>query len=191
MSTMNSIRNISVFCGSKAGHLPIYQEAAERLADAMSAAGMTLLFGGANVGLMNTLANRMLQHGSPVIGVIPESLVEVEAAHLGLTELHIVGSMHERKNLLIKLADAFITLPGSIGSLDEFFEVFVLNKLRYMEKPYAILNTGGYYDHLLKQLDYFVEQGFEKKEVRDSIIVCESPEELIQHFSSKALVSGL
>jgi uncharacterized protein (TIGR00730 family) len=191
MSAINTIRNVSVFCASKPGNHPVYQQAAEELADAMSAARMTLVYGGANVGLMGVLANRMLKNGAPVVGVITESLVKVEVAHRELTTLHVVPTMHERKNKLIELADAFIMLPGSIGSLDEFFEVYTLSKLRYHHKPFAIVNTAGYYNLLLKQLDWFVDQGFEKAEVLEKLIIVDSPEVIIQLFLTSNIERGV
>src|SRR4051812_12133846 len=117
------INNVAIFCGSNLGNSNKYRVAAENLVDVLHANQMFLVYGGAKVGLMGVIANRMLSHGSKVIGVIPQSLVDIEVAHESLTKLHVVSSMHERKSLIEKLSDAFIMLPGGPGSLDEFFEM--------------------------------------------------------------------
>ena len=172
-------KKIGVFCGSSRGNSALYAESAEQLADVMSSKKMTLVYGGAKVGLMNCIAERMLKNGSPVIGVIPQSLAEVEIAHEGLTELHMVNSMHERKVLITELSDGFVMLPGGPGSLDEFFEVFTLGQLGYHLKPFGILNVNGYYDHLLRFLDHAVTQGFLKQIHRNMIIIDESADLLV------------
>lgn len=179
----NVIKKIGVFCGSSMGNSALYRESAEKLADAMSSSGITLVYGGAKVGLMGSLANRMLQNGSNVIGIIPNSLVD-EIAHEGLTELHIVTSMSERKAYINELADGFIMLPGGPGSLDEFFEMLTLGQLGHHLKPCGILNISGYYDQLLSFLDHAVTQGFLKQIHRNMIIVDQSPCSLINRFTN-------
>lgn len=176
------IKKIAIFCGSKTGNLSSYSDDAKKLANVMSEAGVTLIYGGAKVGIMAVIANQMLENNSHVIGVMPKSLVDVEIAHENLTELHIVNSMHERKILIETLADGFIMLPGGPGSLDEFFEVFTLAQLGYHTKPCGILNTDGYYNHLLKFLDEAVLQGFLKPSHRNMIIVDQEPRSLINRF---------
>jgi uncharacterized protein (TIGR00730 family) len=176
------IKNLAVFCGSSVGNSTLYGEAAEKLADVMSNLGITLVYGGAKVGLMGLIANRMLSHGAKVIGVMPKSLVDVEIAHKGLTELHIVNSMHARKALIAELVDGFIMLPGGSGSVEEFFEMYTCAQLGYHSKPCGILNVSGYYDYLLKFLDHAVSQEFLKQTYRDMIIVDQSPQTLINRF---------
>ncbi|MFA5959847.1 MAG: TIGR00730 family Rossman fold protein [Tatlockia sp.] len=182
MSQNTKIKALAVFCGANSGNQSVYQKAAEQLADSLSAAHIALVYGGAKVGLMGSLANRMLGHGSEVFGVIPQSLVDVEVAHEKLTKLHIVDSMHERKVLISELADGFIMLPGGTGSLDEFFEVLTLAQLGYHQKPCGILNIAGYYDFLLQFLDNAVSQGFLKAVHRNMIVVSECPYALLAHF---------
>lgn len=126
---MNKIKMLGIFCGANSGHSILYKEAAENLADTMSNLDINLVYGGARVGLMGVIANRMLKNGSKVIGVIPKSLFNIEIAHNELTELHVVNSMHERKALISELSDGFIMLPGGAGSLDEFFEIFTWAQL--------------------------------------------------------------
>lgn len=180
--TVAKINKIAVFCGSHAGHSPIYSESAQQLADGLFKFELTLIYGGAKVGLMGAIADRMLNHKGHVIGVMPQSLIDVELAHPSLTELHIVNSMHERKELISEIADGFIMLPGGSGSLDEFFEMFTWAQLGYHSKPCGILNVNGYYDHLLKFLDNAVQQGFLKQVYRDMIIVDSSPQNIINSF---------
>lgn len=178
------IHSLAVFCGSNTGNLNLYGKEAEKLADIMCQANISLVYGGAKVGMMGIIANRMLYHGANVIGVIPKALAKVEIAHDQLTQLHIVNSMHERKALMAKLADGFIMLPGGPGSLDEFFEMFTWSQLGHHAKPCAILNTAGYYDSLLNFLDHAVQQGFLKPSHRDTIIVNRDPNALISKLTN-------
>lgn len=178
------IKKLAIFCGSSVGNSDLYREGAEKLADVMSAAGVTVIYGGAKVGLMGFIADRMLANGANVIGVIPQSLVDVEVAHQNLTALHIVNTMHERKALIAELADGFIMLPGGPGSLDEFFEVITWSQLGIHAKPCGILNISGYYDSLLQFLDHVVIQGFMKQPYRDMIIVDDQPHALINRLMS-------
>lgn len=181
---------ICVFCGAKFGNNPIYQQSAIMLADAISSLGATLVYGGANVGIMNVLANQVLLRGAQVIGVIPQSLANREIAHQALTKLHVVNSMQERKQLLIDISDAFILFPGSVGSLDEFFEVYTLSKLGYLNKPLAILNVDGYYDPLIKQMDCFVQAGFEQQHIRNKLIITDSVDDLLDAISAAVRHEG-
>jgi uncharacterized protein (TIGR00730 family) len=140
---------VCVFCGSSDGTRAEYGEAAAALGRTIAARGLTLVYGGSNVGLMRRLADAALAAGGRVIGVIPEQLVGWERAHRGLTELHVVSSMHERKALMVSLADAFIAMPGGFGTLDEFFEVLTWGQLGIHGKPCALLNVEGYFDSLV------------------------------------------
>lgn len=176
------VKKLAIFCGSNIGNSMIYKEAAETLADELSRAGLSIVYGGAKVGLMGLIADRMMANGSSVIGVIPQALFDVEIGHKQITQLHVVNSMQERKAMMSELADGFLMLPGGPGSLDEFFEVMTESQLGYHTKPYGILNTGGYYNGLLQFMDYAVEQGFMKKPHRDHILVEENPELLIQNI---------
>lgn len=188
------IKKLAIFCGSNTGNSIAYREGVEKLADAMSCAGISIVYGGAKVGLMGVIANRMLANGASVIGVIPQSLYDVEIGHDQITRLHVVASMQERKAMMTELADAFLMLPGGPGSLDEFFEVMTENQLGYHAKPYGILNTGGYYNSLLQFLDHAVDQGFMRQTHRDNFVVDEDPERLIQKlldFKSQADMSWL
>lgn len=174
------IKSLTIFCGSSTGKSPLYTDGAISLADAMCAAGIRLVYGGAKVGLMGLLADRMLYNGGEVIGVIPQALIDVEIQHPGLTRLHVVNTMHERKAMLADLADGFIMLPGGAGSLDEFFDVMTLSQLGFHQKPCGILNVAGYYDGLLQFLDHTVSQGFLKTPHRDMIIVDHEAQTLIE-----------
>ncbi|MEI6455302.1 MAG: TIGR00730 family Rossman fold protein [bacterium] len=165
------IETICVFCGSSLGARPSYTDTARRLARYLLEKGIILVYGGANVGLMRILADTMLEGGGKVIGIMPRSLVEREVAHTSLTEMHIVEDMQERKALMAKLSDAFITLPGAYGTLDELFEVLTWNQLGIIKKPVGILNTGGYFDALLEMLDHAVTEKFLRVEHHGLLIV--------------------
>lgn len=154
------MRWITVFCGSRNGHDPRYAEAAAELGERLGHRGWGLVYGGGKVGLMGILAEAALSAGAPVVGVIPRTLLEAEVGHGGLTELVVVETMHERKAEMARRADAFATLPGGIGTLDETFEILTWFQLGIHGKPMGLLNTGGYYDPLLGFLDRAVEQGF-------------------------------
>lgn len=178
------INKLGIFCGANAGNSDLYREGAEQLADVLSAAGITLVYGGSKLGLMGCIADRMLGNGGHVIGVIPQALVNVEIEHQGLTTLHVVNTMHERKAMIADLSDGFIMLPGGAGSLDEFFDVITLSQLGFHAKPCGILNTSGYYDGLLQFLDHAVTQGFLKHPHRKMIMVEHEPRALVEGFMS-------
>ncbi len=160
------IQNLCVFCGSSTGNPPIYAEIARSLGEYLLEKEITLVYGGANVGLMGILADTMLAGGGRVIGVMPKSLVEREVAHASLTGMHIVDGMQERKALMSDLSDAFIALPGAYGTLDELFEVLTWNQLGIINKPVGVLNTAGFYDFLTSMLDHAVTQKFLRPEHR-------------------------
>jgi len=165
------IKNIAVFCGSSTGNDPDIIRDCLNLAETLFSKGITLVYGGGNVGLMGIIADEMLRLGGEVIGVIPEKLVETEVAHHGITKLHIVKGMHERKALMASLADAFIILPGGIGTMEEFFEIYTWLQLGYHDKSIAIDNIGGFYDILLDFLNKLVEQQFVMKSQIDRLII--------------------
>lgn len=170
---------ICVFCGSSSGESPVYLEAATRLGALLAREGLGLVYGGSKVGLMGRLADVALEEGAPVIGVIPHALVNREVAHGGLTELRVVSSMHERKAVMEDLADAFITLPGGLGTLEEFFEVVTWSQLGLHRKPSGLLDVQGYYQPLIRFLDHAVSEGFLSSSHRRMILVEEDPERLL------------
>lgn len=176
--------NVCVFCGSAAGHHPAYAEAARVTGRLLAAQRYTLIYGGGNIGLMGILADAALQHGGRVIGVIPEFLLEKEVGHTTLTELMVVQTMHERKKKMADLADAFIMLPGGWGTLDETAEILTWKQLGLIRQPVAILNTLGFYNHLISQMDDMVQQGFLKPVYRNMIFIGHSPEVVLSHLSS-------
>lgn len=170
MTARLQTRRICVFCGSSAGDRPAYGEAAVQLARTLAERGIGIVYGGGNVGLMGVLADAALAVGGEVIGVIPRALKEKEVAHLGLTEMHVVGSMHERKAMMADFSDAFIALPGGYGTFDEFCEALTWTQLGIQQKPCGLLNVDGYYDHLLAMFDHATAEGLLKPAHRAIII---------------------
>ena len=175
---------IAIFCASRAGDRPEYTEAAKALALGLHSMNARLVYGGATVGLMGILADTLLEAGGEVIGVIPQHLADKEIEHKGLTQLHIVNSLHERKALMADLADAFVLLPGGLGSLDEFFEGFTWGSLGLHHKPCALLNSCGYYDLLLQFLEHAMASQFISPKVYQQLIVDESPMVLLKKIES-------
>lgn len=176
------MKAVCVFCGSNFGNGEGYAEAARDTGEAIARAGLKLVYGGARVGLMGTVADAALEAGGKVVGVLPRALQEKELAHEGLSELHIVDSMHERKATMAELSDAFIALPGGAGTLEELFEIWTWGQLGLHQKPCGFLNTTGFYDQLLGFLDHQRDEGFVKDEMRDMLKVAESPSDLLQAF---------
>jgi len=176
------MKRICVYCGSNLGKKPAYLEMAKKLGITLAERGMTLVYGGASVGIMGELADSVLCNGGKVIGVIPQVLVEKEVSHRGLSELKIVSSMHERKALMAELSCAFIALPGGLGTLEELFEVLTWGQLGFHEKPCGILNVSGYYDGLIEFIDHAVEQQYIKGVYRKMLLVRETPHELLESF---------
>ena len=174
---------VCVFCGSSMGNDPRYQEAAAQLGEVLAQNDCTLYYGGANVGLMKIIADKMLERGKRVVGIIPKLITDMEIAHEGVTEMIEVDSMSERKLMLISESDAFIAMPGGFGTLDELFEITVQNQLRISDKPVALYNTLNYYDSMIQFIDHAVSQGFIRKEHRDNIIVSDNPETLFKELS--------
>ncbi len=174
---------ICVFCGSSMGNDIRYQEAAARLGEVLAQNDCTLYYGGGNVGLMKVIADKMIERGKEVVGVMPSLILEMEIGHDGISKMVEVDSMSERKTILINESDAFIAMPGGFGTLDELFEIEVLNQLRITDKPVALYNTLNYYDSLINFIDHAVSQGFIRKEHRDNIIVSDNPETLFQELS--------
>jgi uncharacterized protein (TIGR00730 family) len=176
------VKSACIFCGSSPGARPQYTEATEDLAALLVKNGITLVYGGAAVGLMGRLADTVLSEGGEAVGVMPRSLVEREIAHLGLTDLHIVESMHERKALMAELSDAFVALPGGLGTLDELFEIYTWAQLGLHQKPCGLLNVEGYYDGIAGFLDHAVNERFVREEHRDMLIVEEDPAVMLRRL---------
>ena len=172
------IRTICVFCGSSTGEDPVYTQRAEQLGRFFLEKDIRLVYGGANVGLMRVLADTMLRGNGHVTGVMPENLVHREVAHLDLTEMHIVAGMQERKALMAKISDGFMTLPGAYGTFDELFEMLTWNQLHIVEKPVGLLNVKGFFDPLMKMLDRVVEEKFLRPEHR-GIMMAEEDEGIL------------
>lgn len=173
------MKSICIFCGSSPGKNPVYEEDAVRTGVELQRRDITLVYGGACIGVMGKLADTVLEKGGKVTGVIPEALNN-KVAHPNLTELHVVKTMHQRKALMFKLSDAFIALPGGLGTFEELFEMLTWAQLRFHTKPCGILNSNGYYDKLKTFLDHAVEEGFVKREHRDILIFEKSPAALIE-----------
>ena len=171
--------NICVFCGSSLGRSGAYRAAAQALGAELARREIGLVYGGASVGLMGVVADAVLSHGGSAIGVLPKALAELEIAHEGLTELRIVSSMHERKAQMADLSEAFIALPGGIGTLEEAFEVWTWSQLGVHAKPIGLLNVANYYDGLERFLDHMVEEAFVKPVHRNIMLAGADPAALI------------
>ncbi len=174
----DTIKSICVFCGSSAGSREEYSSKARDLGLLLTEKDITLVYGGSNVGIMHVIADTMMQAGGKVVGVMPHTLIEREVAHRAITEFHVVETMAERKAVMDELSDAFIAMPGGIGTLDELFEVMSWNQLDLITKPVALFNVLGYYDQLLAFLDHSVDQRFVKPEHRMNLIA-ESDENML------------
>ncbi len=176
------IKSFAVFCGSKMGTDLVFEEHARSLGKIMAVNQISLVYGGGNKGLMGALADAMMESGGNVIGVIPEILLEWEHAHKGITDLRVVKDMHVRKRMMYELCDAAIVLPGGNGTLDEMFEMLTWNTLKIHDKKIVILNSNGFYDHLIAHIDTMFDQGFLYASWKDRLIVCTEPEEIISYL---------
>jgi uncharacterized protein (TIGR00730 family) len=182
-----NVKNACVFCGSSHGADPAFAAAADSLGRLLAGSGRTLVYGGGHIGLMGVVADAALAAGGKVIGVIPQSLADKELAHHGLSELRIVGSMHERKALMVELSDGFIALPGGIGTLEEFFEVWTWGQLGLHAKPYGLLNVAGFFAPPLLFLDCLVDQRFVRPEHREMLLVDDLAERLLARMEAHRL----
>ncbi|WP_150050467.1 MULTISPECIES: LOG family protein [Methylomonas] len=178
------IKSLCVYCGSSPGRNGDYLAAAEALAEEMVGRGIRLVYGGADVGVMGAVANAVLAAGGQVTGIIPEALVSKEVAHRNLTELHVTRSMHDRKAMMAELADAFVALPGGIGTLEEIFEIWTWAQLGLHQKPFGLLNVAGYYDKLIAFLDHVVEERFVKPPHRQALLVASAAAQLLDGFET-------
>ena len=178
------MRRVCVYAGSNPGSDPAYAEAAAAFAATMAERGIGLVYGGGKVGLMGVLADTMLAHGGEAIGVMPQALIDREIGHPGLTELKVVDSMHERKAQMAELSDAFVAVPGGIGTLEELIEVYTWSQLGIHDKACGVLNVNGYYDHLAALLDHAVAEGFLRPEHRAVLSVAGEPAELLDRLAA-------
>ena len=178
------LKNICVYLGSNAGRTPVYVEQARGLGRELARRGIGLVYGGSNVGLMGALADATLEAGGRVVGILPERLQAKEVAHLGLTELHIVATMHERKRMMSEMSDGFIALPGGAGTLEEIFETWTWAQLGFHAKPCGLLNIAGYYDKLAAFLDHAAQERFMREEHRAMLMVEPSPAALLDRYAA-------
>ena len=163
---------VAVYCGSRLGNSEVYEQAARELGLALAENGLGLVYGGASIGLMGAVADEVIQNGAQAIGVIPTFMLKHEIAHEQLTRLHLTDTMHTRKTIMAEYADAFITLPGGLGTLEEIMEIATWRQLYQHEKPMIILNINGFYDRMIEHLKHTTEQGFMKQEDLDRLVVC-------------------
>ena len=176
------MKRVCVFAGSSIGARPAYTEAARQLAEALVARGLGIVYGGGSVGLMGALADAALAAGGEVIGVIPRGLARRELAHAGLTKMHVVESMHERKALMASLVDGFIALPGGLGTLEETLEILTWSQLGIPRKPIGVLDVAGYFDGLRRFLEHAVAQGFVRPEYLSLLLFADAPAALLEAF---------
>jgi len=181
---MQKLTSLCVYCGSSRGRIETYASAACTLAQAMVERNIRLVFGGGRVGIMGAVADEVLRLGGKAIGVIPEALKRKELAHTGLTELHVTESMHARKTKMAELADAFVALPGGIGTFEEIFEVWTWAQLGFHNKPCGLLNVAGYYDGLIAFLDHAADEQFVRADQRKMLVVESEPTALLDRFST-------
>lgn len=181
---MINMKRISVFCGSSSGNSIEYKNTAKKLATYLADKNLTLVYGGANVGLMGEMADVALAKGGKVIGIIPKHLQEREVAHTNLSELRVVETMHQRKKMMEEISDAFIALPGGLGTTEEIFEMLTWAQLNLHKKPCAFVNVKGYFNFLLSFLDTMVKEGFLEKEYRDMIIIEEDIITIFDQFKT-------
>jgi len=172
------MQSLAVFCGSRAGSDPMFTAQAKRLGQLMAEKSITLIYGGGSVGIMGAVADAVMAHSGKVIGIIPELLLAWEAQHRGITELKVVPDMHTRKRLMYNMADAAIVLPGGHGTLDELFEMLTWNSLKIHDKQIYILNTNGFYNHLIAHLHQMFTSEFLYDKIENRITVIDQPEDL-------------
>jgi uncharacterized protein (TIGR00730 family) len=186
---MSTPFSVAVYCGSRFGHSPAFADAARTLGELIGKSGATLVYGGGRVGLMGAVADAVMACGGQVIGVIPQALMDREVGHEGLTELHVVQTMHERKQLMAERADAFISLPGGIGTLEELYEVWSWQQLGYHDKPVALLNVDGYYDALLQFHRVMHSRGFVSDAQFNALLVETDPARLLDLVRAAAALA--
>lgn len=185
------MRSICIFCGSSPGNRPDYLQLARATGRLVAERGLTLIYGGGKVGLMGAVADAALAAGGRVVGIIPQMLLDREVGHPGLTELRVVTTMSERKLMMGELSDAFLTLPGGIGTLDELFEAWTWTQLGLHDKPSGLLNYRGYYDALIQFLDLAVTEGFQRPRHRAALLVDTEVESLLDQLQADAKARAL
>ena len=181
---------VAVYCGSRLGNDVIYEQAARELGRELADNGMGLVYGGASIGLMGAVADEVIQGGAEAVGVIPTFMLKHEIAHEQLTRLHLTDTMHTRKTVMAEYADAFITLPGGLGTLEEIMEIATWRQLYQHEKPMIILNINGFYDRMIEHLKYTTEQGFMKQQDLERLVVCNSISEAIELLKTVVTIEG-
>jgi uncharacterized protein (TIGR00730 family) len=184
MANDHTMNRVCVFCGTNTGARPEYGAAARELGQILAEQGVELVYGGASVGIMGELADSVHEHGGHVTGIIPQQLMEKEAAHTGIANLIVVASMHQRKSQMADMSDGFIALPGGIGTLEGFFEILTWSQLGIHAKPSGILNVSGYFDGLTRFLDHAVKEGFLTSEHRGAIIMETDPRRLLERMQA-------
>src|SRR5215217_6903744 len=180
------MKRLAVYCGAALGADPAFAETARLLGAEMARRGIGLVYGGGRLGLMGVVADAVRDAGGEAYGVIPQALIDLEVAHTGLTELHIVQTMHERKALMTDLTDAFVALPGGIGTLDELFEAWSWNALGYHAKPFCLLNVEGFWDGMIEFIDHATESGFLSRQRRNQLLVASTPDEALELLDEAA-----
>jgi len=183
---VNNVGRLAVYCGSAPGNRPVFADAARATAEAMVERGVDLVYGGGRLGLMGLIADNVLDRGGRVYGVIPAALIELEVAHEGVTELYRVETMHERKAKMTELSDAFLALPGGIGTLDELFEAWSWNALGYHAKPFCLLNVEGFWDGMIEFIDHATQSGFLSQQRRSQLLVAATPAEALELLDEAA-----
>ena len=187
MTTSRTLRSVCVFCGSRPGSDPAFLDAAAAVGRAIANRGLTLVYGGARVGLMGALANAALAEGGRVVGVIPKGLVQKEIMHEGLSEIFLTETMHERKDRMIALADAYVSLPGGFGTYDELFETLTLAQIGFHDKPNALLDTKGFFQPMVALMKHTIEHEFAAQEHAGLVIVDDDPERLLDTLTNLKL----
>jgi uncharacterized protein (TIGR00730 family) len=180
--TFMSIRSIAVFCGSKSGNNPVFESDTVQLGYLLALHSITVIYGGGNKGLMGAIANSTLEKGGKVIGIIPKMLSDLEHQHNGLTELHVVETMHIRKQMLYEKCDAAIILPGGYGTLDEVFEMLTWNQLSIHDKKIFFMNSDGFYDHLISHIHFMYKEDFLYSNPEEKIVMLSKPTDLLQYI---------
>ncbi|MBZ1393390.1 LOG family protein [Psychrobacter pacificensis] len=180
---------VAVYCGSRLGNNDVYEQAARELGSALADNGMGLVYGGASIGLMGAVADEVIKGGAEAVGVIPTFMLKHEIAHEQLTRLHLTDTMHTRKTVMAEYADAFITLPGGLGTLEEIMEIATWRQLYQHEKPMIILNINGFYDRMIEHLKYTTEQGFMKQQDLNRLVVCNTINEAIEMLQTVVTIN--
>ena len=187
---MTEIRSLCVLCGSREGNDRAYREAAIRLGELMAEEGVRLVYGGGSIGLMGVIADAVIEAGGEVVGVIPDFLIRYEVGHGRLTDLVVTDSMHDRKRRMFEMADAFVVLPGGLGTLDETFEIVTWKQLRLHDSPIIILNVNGYWSPLLALINATIRGGFAHPDIAELIAVVETPEQVFQIAQDRSDAEG-